>query len=101
MMEKMENNKLAFHLLADNEQFEEFFTEAKEQGIERGLHFRTEVNLHKDFLYYLEKAKKQGYFPVGLILDGQNLEMLFKRHPKQEIKHRFVELKDANENMKM
>lgn len=100
-MEKMENNKLAFHLLADNEQFEDFFTEAKEQGIERGLHFRTEVNLHKELLYNLEKAKNQGYFPVGLVMDGHNLEILFKRHPKQEEKHRFVELKGANDDMKM
>ena len=49
----------------------------------------------------LEKAKNQGYFPVGLVMDGHNLEILFKRHPKQEEKHRFVELNGANDNMKM
>jgi hypothetical protein len=97
----MENKKLAFHLLSDDEQFKEFFTEAKEQGVERGLHLRTEVNIHKELLKNLEKAKKQGYFPIGVILDGFNLEILFQRHPKQEEKHRFLEAKVDNDNNKM
>lgn len=97
----MENKKLAFHLLSDDEQFKEFFTEAKEQGVERGLHLRTEVNIHKELLKNLEKAKKQGYFPVGVILDGFNLEILFQRHPKQEKKHRLIEGIGANDRYTM
>jgi len=100
-MEKKQNNKLAFHLLADNEQFEEFFTEAKGQGVERGLHLRTESNIHKELLTNLEKAKMQGYFPIGIILDGHNLEVIFQRHPKQEKKHRLIEGLGANDNYKM
>ena len=101
IMEKNKNNKLGFILLSDDKEFEEFFTEAKEQGVERGLHLRTKLNLHKELLFNLEKVKKQGYFPVGLIMDSYNLEIIFQRHPKQEEKHRFLEAKVDNDNNKM
>ena len=89
-------NKLAFHILSDNDHFHEFFTEAKREGIERGLVFRTESNIHQELYALMSKAKNQGYFPVGMILDGYNLEFLFKRHPKQEAQHRFDERPNAN-----
>jgi len=96
-----ENKKLGFHILADNEQFEDFFMEAKKEGIERGLNFRTSINISEELLRLFEKASKQGYFPVGMVLDGYNLELLFKRHPKQQAKHRFAELKGANDRLEM
>tara|TARA_B100000963_G_C22600695_1_gene660095 strand:+ start:976 stop:1281 length:306 start_codon:yes stop_codon:yes gene_type:complete len=94
-------NKLAFHILADKEHFNEFFTEAKREGIERGLVFRTESDIHKELHTLMSKAKNQGYFPVGIVLDGYNLEFLFKRHPNQKAQHRFDESTDSINNMDM
>ena len=79
-----ENGKfLMLHI--DNKNSEEVLKDAiKNQGIERGLMVSNKVS--KELLSEFEKVMKNGYFPVGFIIDKNdkaNFEFLFHRHPKQ------------------
>ena len=79
------------------EQTEDTLKDALDNAeVERGLVIRSGIgkNLYKEF----NRLKAIGYFPVGIIVeDGFDLEILFKRHPKQPIDKKEVEIKTPTE----
>mgnify|MGYP003673747614 FL=1 len=79
------------------EQVEDTLKDALDNAeVERGVVIRSDMgkNLYKEF----NRLKAIGYFPVGIIVeDGFNLEILFKRHPKQPKEGRLTEIKTPAE----
>jgi hypothetical protein len=69
------------------------------QKAERGLFFKGGLN--KLICNYFSTMKKQGYYPVGMIInpDTDNVEFLFNRHPeqKEEMKFREFQFQDPYE----
>jgi cold shock CspA family protein len=80
-----------------NDDVEETLKDAIDKtDVERGLVMR--ANIGKEVFKHFKMFKEKGYFPVGMILeDGQNVEFLFQRHPKQTKSMRMVEMKTPKE----
>ena len=75
-------------------QSKEVLKDAFDNGIERGLVLRN--NVGKEILQEFQRVQKNGYFPVGCIVDSNNphdLELLFHRHPQQPTTSKMVEVK--------
>ena len=64
----------------------------KTQDVERGLFVRSSIP--KEIISQFTDVKKRGYFPIGIVVDDSfNMEILFKRHPKQTKEMQMVEVK--------
>ena len=51
----------------------------------------------KELTKEFNRVKERGYFPVGVVLDETfNMEILFKRHPKQTMDMKMVECQSDN-----
>ena len=62
------------------------------QGVERGLFVRSSIP--KEILAQFSDVKNRGYFPIGIVIDDSfNMEILFKRHPKQTKEMKMEEVK--------
>jgi hypothetical protein len=58
--------------------------------VERGLFKKTDIG--KLLFNEMKKLKERGYFPVGFVFeDGNNIEFLFQRHPRQTKEMKLVE----------
>ena len=68
------------------------------QGIERGLFVKSTIPL--EMISIFEQVKQRGYFPIGVVIDdSNNMEILFKRHPKQTEQMKMAEIKIENPNV--
>tara|TARA_R110000824_G_scaffold150773_1_gene321500 strand:- start:8 stop:301 length:294 start_codon:yes stop_codon:yes gene_type:complete len=77
-------------------QSKEVLADAFDNGIERGLILKSKVP--NELLSEFKKVIKNGYFPVGCIInsdDINNLELLFHRHPHQKDSMKMPEFKKA------
>lgn len=85
-----------FLMLHVNEQdAREVLRDAYEEGIQRGLIITSNVGI--DLNKHFTDLKGKGYFPVGVIVkDNNNLEFVFKRHPKQTKEMRLKEVNTDN-----
>tara|TARA_R100001015_G_C4585034_1_gene141049 strand:+ start:648 stop:944 length:297 start_codon:yes stop_codon:yes gene_type:complete len=91
-MEQKKADKFIMLHIAE-ESCKDFLVDAIDnQNVERGLFLRSNVGikLSEEF----RRVADRGYFPVGIVLDNSfNMEILFKRHPKQTTDMKMVELK--------
>ena len=68
----------------------------KDNRAERGLVFRSEVG--KELFKKINECISRGYFPCAFIFeDGEEMEVVFQRHPKQKKEHKFAEVKTPDE----
>lgn len=75
------------------EQIDDVIKEMKNDNVERGLIIRSNIGITLNDK--LKEISERGYFPVGLLLeDSYNIEVLFKRHPKQTEKMKMAEIKE-------
>ena len=93
----MESKKLGFIVVPNEEEFENFMKDAETQEVERGLVVRLESNVGKNLFDNFVKVKNQGYFPVGIVIDKFNMEIIFQRHPNQKDENKMVEVKIPEE----
>ena len=64
----------------------------KDNRAERGLIIKTPMG--KELFKEINKCINKGYFPCAFILeDGEEMEVLFQRHPKQKEEHKLEERK--------
>ncbi len=75
-----ENKFIMLH--CNEEQSKSVLEDGVQQGVERGLFVRSSIP--KEIIAQFTDVKKRGYFPIGIVVDDSfNMEILFKRHPKQ------------------
>ena len=80
MSNKPNEKLLLIPILSEREEFlKEMMTEQK---VERGLIFESSIG--KNLLNKMEFMKSKGYFYCGMIVEEDQIEMLFQRHPKQK-----------------
>ena len=89
-MEK--NKKFGALLMLDDKHFEEMFKEGEKVGAERGLVYRTKTNICEELNSIFDNAKSHGYFTSGFILQDNQIELIFQRHPDQKEHHKKVEI---------
>ena len=95
MAQKKQSEKfIMIHIAEDSSA--DFLKDAIDNSeVERGLYIRSEMG--KELTKEFNRVKERGYFPVGLVLDETyNMEILFKRHPKQSMDMKMVECKSDN-----
>jgi len=85
-------------LHCNEEQSQSVLEDGVQQGVERGLFVRSSIP--KEIIAQFTDVKKRGYFPIGIVVDDSfNMEILFKRHPKQTKEMKMVEVKNSKPTM--
>ena len=85
-------------LHCNEEQSQSVLEDGVQQGVERGLFVRSSIP--KEIIAQFTDVKKRGYFPIGIVVDDSfNMEILFKRHPKQTKEMKMVEIENSKPTM--